>query len=541
MLYERYFVKHVGSLGQVPEGAGAAMDPVSALLTSAPRGSAAAASIPPLRVAVSDNKKGSKGTTVAIQRQAFAEAGFRVYDGMPAAPSDYDILWEHHAPKAAVLSGLTPSHRVNLFPGMSILCQKAQFGKFAHEKRLEFVPRYYTSSERDAAYLVADLQVPTARFVLKNRSHRGVRMLAPAEVVSMAEGAAAAAAAKEAGGAARSIYGEAPEGSSAVASLLKEQVVQQFIQNALLVDGHKFDVSVYVFIQGFAPTLEAYTLENVLIRVVPRPFPTTAAEWSDNKRLIVQDEYLTAWNMPTFRQLWTNNARDAFDAYIRLMMHAEGSTDAESSIRLNSLWGRIRTMIWKTLSAVQHHVLNQSAKERKAGKTYSSYQFVRYDFLIDTDFQPWLLEINMSPNMQPHDGEAHYDTQWRLAVLREIAALIAGRPDLVPNAVRLAGPTNKGQVETNAYQVLRQLCLDDSVWRWSCELPVVMDIRHFHGDCACAGRLLLHKETGRYRCEALNEKCGGVSFEKTLGYPVDLRWYRPVPQNLTSHADKEDL
>jgi hypothetical protein len=96
MLYERYFVKHVGSLGQVPEGAGAAMDPVGALLTSAPRGSAAAASIPPLRVAVSDNKKGSKGTTVAIQRQAFAEAGFRVYEGMPdAAPSDYDILWEH--------------------------------------------------------------------------------------------------------------------------------------------------------------------------------------------------------------------------------------------------------------------------------------------------------------------------------------------------------------------------------------------------------------------------------------------------------------
>ena len=36
----------------------------------------------------------SKGTTVAIQRQAFAEAGFRVYEGMPdAAPSDYDILW----------------------------------------------------------------------------------------------------------------------------------------------------------------------------------------------------------------------------------------------------------------------------------------------------------------------------------------------------------------------------------------------------------------------------------------------------------------
>ena len=45
--------------------------------------------------------------------------------------------------------------------------------------------------------------------------------------------------------------------------MLQENVVQQFITDGLLVDGHKFDFAVYCYIDSFAPTLVAYTLENV--------------------------------------------------------------------------------------------------------------------------------------------------------------------------------------------------------------------------------------------------------------------------------------
>ena len=73
---------------------------------------------------------------------------------------------------------------------------------------------------------------------------------------------------------------------------------------------------VYVFIDEFAPSLTAYALHNVLIRVVPKPFPTTSTQWADNKRLIVQDEYLPPWAMPSFRRLWRHNARQALDDFL---------------------------------------------------------------------------------------------------------------------------------------------------------------------------------------------------------------------------------
>jgi hypothetical protein len=91
----------------------------------------------------------------------------------------YDVLWTHHALPEGI--SLTNTQLHNHIPGMSVrplpahrnvsnvragqefcdggapsqasrvaqvLCQKAQFGLFAHEMRFEFVPRYYTSSAR---------------------------------------------------------------------------------------------------------------------------------------------------------------------------------------------------------------------------------------------------------------------------------------------------------------------------------------------------------------------------------------------------------
>jgi hypothetical protein len=274
--------------------------------------------LPPLRVAVWDSKRGVGSIAVSVVRQAFGSAGFKVFDGLPGSAelaTDFDVLWTHHALPEGVSLTSTQTH--NHIPGMSVLCHKAQFGAFAHERRFEFVPRYYTSSERDAAYLEQDVRRGHSRFIVKGRHHRGVRMLSAAELrAAMAPAAATAAdtAATEEGGEEVGRGGNASDIAPLVA-LLEKYLVQQFIPNALLLDGHKFDVGVYVFIDSFAPSLRAYALENVLVRVVPKPFPTSEVEWQDDRRLIVQDEYLSPWSMPSLRRLWRHNARQAVDAY----------------------------------------------------------------------------------------------------------------------------------------------------------------------------------------------------------------------------------
>ncbi|MGH1347810.1 MAG: hypothetical protein ACRBN8_40020 [Nannocystales bacterium] len=62
-------------------------------------------------------------------------------------------------------------------------------------------------------------------------------------------------------------------------------------------------------------------------------------------------------------------------------------------------------------------------------------------------------------------------------------------------------------------------------WHSSCDLPAVSTPKLFVGDCRCDGRVLQHRSTGRYLCEALPETCGGVSFGDTLGRSPNMSRY----------------
>eukprot|EP01043_Picozoa_sp_COSAG02_P046815 COSAG02_NODE_4419_length_5381_cov_3.655812_3_plen_297_part_00 len=274
--------------------------------------------------------------------------------------------------------------------------------------------------------------------------------------------------------------------------------------------------------------------------MVPRPFPQTEAEWSDNKRLIVQDEYLTPWTLPTFKKLWTQHARGTLDAYLMQTLQAGHSqpggftggamSAGAAQARIDALWERTRAIIFNTLQRASGPVQEAMSQHRRTGAlNHQTFELVRYDFMMDRQLNPWLIEVNMSPNMIPHDGEAHQDTQWRVAVLQQVSALLAGHPEAVPSATLLTGEALNGlagEEIPQAYIDLRQLCLDDPSWRWTCDVPAVKTPVAFSGACECTlGRLVQHKETKHYRCEKLSPECGGVSFEATLGYPVDFRWY----------------
>ncbi len=236
-------------------------DLIATASSPAPQPVQSLSGLPPLRVAVIDDKRGPGSKAVAVHRQAFERVGFRVTEELHA-PYEFDVLWSHHAFNGTEHE-LTSMHRVNHIPGMSILCQKAQFGRFAHENRLEYVPRYYTSSVRDATYLAADLQKPGSRFVVKGRGHRGVRMMTAAEISTIAGPKSADGADGAHSKASTESKSEVTAAAEMLMNMLQENVVQQFITDGLLVDGHKFDFAVYCYIETFAPNLVAYTLENV--------------------------------------------------------------------------------------------------------------------------------------------------------------------------------------------------------------------------------------------------------------------------------------
>jgi hypothetical protein len=213
--------------------------------------------------------------------------------------------------------------------------------------------------------------------------------------------------------------------------------------------------------------------------------------------------------------------------YLREQLEARGLTPSEARATVEGLWGRVHGVIWASLAAAQPRVLEAQRAQRTP---HSACMLVRYDLMLDDDLNVWMIEVNMSPNMIPHEGGEQYDTPWRVLLLREAAALLARRPELVPSAVRLNGSLSLGLVPTQTpeFVALQHACLQEQAWRWSCDVPVSSSLNHFSGTCSCRARLLRHKETGLYRCEQLGAECGGVSFKETLGYPVNSEWYDVV-------------
>lgn len=118
-------------------------------------------------------------------------------------------------------------------------------------------------------------------------------------------------------------------------------------------------------------------------------------------------------------------------------------------------------------------------------------------------------------------------------VLLGVVVAIAGYYFTNSPAVEEQEPAVPAPVAQNlnqaTYQSLVATCEQQPTWQWSCEVPAIPNIDPFlDGACACRGRILLHIETGLFRCEELPQECGGVSFEETLGYPPEMDWYEDV-------------
>ena len=145
-------------------------------------------------------------------------------------------------------------------------------------------------------------------------------------------------------------------------------------------------------------------------------------------------------------------SRKAFQAGVltcRLFVNADSQeggftggalSEEEAEVRVAGLWDRVRSIIRHSLQMASGTVQATMQQHRRAQQlNHQAFEFVRYDFMADRQLQPWLIEVNMSPNMIPHDGEAHQDTQWRVAILQQVAALAAGHPEAVPGATLLTG------------------------------------------------------------------------------------------------------
>lgn len=163
--------------------------------------------------------------------------------------------------------------------------------------------------------------------------------------------------------------------------------MSRYIANPLLINGHKFDLRIYVAVTCFDP-LRVYGYKEGLARFASEPYSSTRG----NKY-----SHLTNYSINKKNNNYVQGSDDQDDSGFKWSLHALCRHLESAGIDTELLWKRIYDVIIKAIIAGENHILNGVRKY--CTHRSNCYELYGFDIIIDSDLKPWLLEINLSPSL----------------------------------------------------------------------------------------------------------------------------------------------
>ena len=167
-------------------------------------------------------------------------------------------------------------------------------------------------------------------------------------------------------------------------------VVQKYIKNPYLIDEHKFDFRVYVLVTNVHP-LRIFLFREGLARFASEKYK------------------LKAFNNPfihlTNYAINKDNANYATDANVNASTGHKRSLDSifvrmgREGVDIEQLKAKMRDMIVKTLISIQPDLVHHY-RTSQPSDIYNNmcFEILGFDILIDSNGNPWLLEVNHAPS-----------------------------------------------------------------------------------------------------------------------------------------------
>lgn len=236
------------------------------------------------------------------------------YEKVTNETKDWDLLWAHDYPFRVLYpklqQNLKPHQRINHFPGCGFITNKVDLAT----TDLEFIPKAFRLPEDREKFIEYAEKNPEKMFVQKHNQHRHINIKPMKEIN----------------------YND------------NDTFVQEYIDNPLLVDGHKFDIGVYVIITSVDP-LRVYIYKgDILFRYCPQKYYPFDPKNVD--KYIVGDDYLPVWDVPSLAPFYNGlgfGMKDSFDAYIR-------SKNRDPS----EIWRQVEAAIRGVLLNKEKHIIN---------------------------------------------------------------------------------------------------------------------------------------------------------------------------------------
>jgi tubulin polyglutamylase TTLL4 len=200
-------------------------------------------------------------------------------------------------------------------------------------------------------------------------------------------------------------------------TLPKKCLISQYIYNPHIINNKKYDLRLYVLVTDFSP-LKVYLYEEGLVRFASEEY-STSDENKSNKFM-----HLTNYSV--------NKISGKFDNELSTDNECKGSKWSltalklyfkEKGVNFEPTWERIKDIIVKTFITITDESIKHVKKLTKSKNNL--FELYGFDILLDSNVQPWLLEVNLNPSLA---CESDLDLKVKSSVMCDIFTTIGVVP-----------------------------------------------------------------------------------------------------------------
>lgn len=168
----------------------------------------------------------------------------------------------------------------------------------------------------------------------------------------------------------------------------KTYIIQKYIENPFLVHKRKFDIRCFALVTGFNGVIQGYFFTEGYLRTTSKPFSLSVTN-----RLI----HLTNDAVQKYAEDYGKFENGNKMSYTDFQRYLDTYTPEKGINFLEDILPKIKHIVTDTIKSV---FLKIDLNRRE-----HSFEIFGYDFLLDCDLKPWLIEVNTNPCLElssPH-------------------------------------------------------------------------------------------------------------------------------------------
>ena len=171
----------------------------------------------------------------------------------------------------------------------------------------------------------------------------------------------------------------------------KRCLISNYISNPHLINNKKYDLRLYVVITSFTP-LKVYLYDEGLIRFCCEDY-NLSKETTHNRFV-----HLTNYSVNKNSENFDSNVSDKDDFQgSKWSLTALKKFFLQNNMNFDLLLIKIKDIVVKSVISITDESIKVIKKLTKNNN--SLFELYGYDILIDSDFNPWLMEINLNPSL----------------------------------------------------------------------------------------------------------------------------------------------